>query len=361
MTTLTDPILAPPAPQASAPVATATSAVPPVGVTSAPAPRRSAVRRALGAVSRPLRNKAWEVSVYLRYGRPETLLVYGHGFGDHLLCTPLFHELRKRGAKGLWMMSDHRDLFRGNPNVDSVVPMDWRYPDLAQRIGGRSIMPNYSEIDAAADRSVPPDRHIITKMCQHLGITGKVELRPYLYLTEREKAAGRFTTNQIAVQSSILSASMPIRNKEWMPERFAAVVEALSPEYSFVQIGAKSDPALPGVIDMRGKTTVRQTAAILSQSRVFVGLVGFLMHLARAVDCRGVIVYGGREAPWQSGYSCNENIFTQLACSPCWLWSKCDHGRRCMDEIGPQQVIEAVDRQIASVGEPLTVDVDDVG
>jgi ADP-heptose:LPS heptosyltransferase len=360
MTTLTDTVQAP----GAAPVAPAVTPVIPLVAAPAAAPaapRRNIVRRALGAATRPVRNKLWEYSVFARHGRPETLLVYGHGFGDHLLCTPLFHELRKRKQTGLWMMSDHKDLFRGNPSVDAVVPMDWRYPELAKRVGGRSVMPNYAEIDAEADRSMPPDRHIISKMCQHLDLTGKVELRPYIYLTEREKAAGRFTTNQIAVQSSILSASMPIRNKEWIPERFAAVVEALSPEYSFVQIGSKHDPALPGVIDMRGKTSVRQTAAILSQSMCFVGLVGFLMHLARAVDCRAVIVYGGREAPWQSGYSCNENVFTDMACSPCWLWSKCDHGRRCMTAIEPRQVVDAVERQLAAVGEPLVVDVDDLG
>ncbi len=360
MTTLSDPVQAP-----AKPVTVTVSAAPVAAVAAVAKQRgvdqRNVLRRMLGGATRPMRQKLWERSVFMRYGRPQTLLVYGYGFGDHLLCTPLFHELRKRDQHGLWMMSNHKDLFRGNPSVDAVVPMDWRYPALAQKIGGRSVMPNYAEIDAKADKSTPPDRHIIAKMCQHLGMTGKVELRPYMYLTQGEKAAGRYTTNQIAVQSSIMSASMPIRNKEWYPERMSAVVEALSPDYSFIQLGSKDDPALPGVIDMRGKTTVRQTAAIMSQSMVFLGLVGFLMHLARAVDCRAVIVYGGREAPWQSGYSCNENIFTEMACAPCWLWSKCDLGHQCMKEIEPQQVVEAVDRQIAVYGDPLAVDVDELG
>jgi ADP-heptose:LPS heptosyltransferase len=96
----------------------------------------------------------------------------------------------------------------------------------------------------------------------------------------------------------------------------------------------------------------------MSQSLTFVGLVGFLMHLARSVDCRSVIVYGGREAPWQSGYSCNENLFTTLSCSPCWLWSKCDHGHRCMKEIEPQRVVTGIQTQVERAGTPLEVDTD---
>jgi ADP-heptose:LPS heptosyltransferase len=323
------------------------------------APPRNLPRRVIGQATRPLRRWIWEQQQMLRAGgRPTTLLVYGNGFGDHLLCTTLFRELRRRGHRGLWMMSNHPELFDGNPDVDAVVPMDYRYPELAQRHGGRSCMPNYAEIIEAEDRSIPPQHHILTCMCKQAAIAGEISLRPYFHLTREERGRGRLAPRQIAIQSTILSASMPIRNKEWLVERFQAVVDALGYAFTFVQVGLESDPQLKGVIDLRGKATVRQTAAVMSQSLVFVGLVGFLMHLARSVDCRSVIVYGGREAPWQSGYSCNENLFTSLPCAPCWLWSKCDFGHRCMKEILPQHVITAVENQVDRCGSPLAVDTD---
>ncbi len=321
-------------------------------------PERHWARRFAGKATRPVRQWAWEAGHVMRWGRPSLVVAYGDGFGDHLLCTSLFRELRKRGQSGLWMMSGHHALFGGNTDVDAVVPRDWRYPVLAQRWGGKSVMPDYAQIIESEDRSVPPKRHIISCMCERAGISGEVTLRPYMNLTPQEKAGGQLAARQIAIQSSILSATMPIRNKEWKPERFQAVVNTLRYAYTFVQVGSRTDPQLEGVVDMRGKTNVRETAAIISQSLVFVGLVGFLMHLARAVDCRSVIVYGGREAPWQSGYSCNENIFTPLPCSPCWLWSKCDHGHRCMNEIKASRVIESIERQVDSAREPLPVDVD---
>ena len=74
---------------------------------------------------------------------------------------------------------------------------------------------------------------------------------------------------------------------------------------SFIQIGSTADPPLQRVRDLRGATGIREAAAILYHARLYVGTVGFLMHLARAVECPSVIVFGGREAPWQSGYVCN--------------------------------------------------------
>jgi ADP-heptose:LPS heptosyltransferase len=108
-----------------------------------------------------------------------------------------------------------------------------------------------------------------------------------------------------------------------------------------VQLGAASDPPLANVRDLRGRTTIREAAAVLAGSRLFIGMVGFLMHLARAVGTRSVIVYGGREHPSQSGYRVNTNLFTELPCSPCWYWNRCPYDRECMRRITAADVIAA--------------------
>lgn len=146
-------------------------------------------------------------------------------------------------------------------------------------------------------------------------------------------------------------------NKQWYPERFQQVVNALKDRFQFVQLGAAADPLLDHVIDRRGQTGFRETAAILEQCRVFVGNAGFQMHLARAVECRSVIVYGGREAPWQSGYACNVNLYSPVACAPCWRWNTCDHNRMCMDQITAAHVIEAIEQVTTAKPEPLKLDV----
>ena len=162
----------------------------------------------------------------------------------------------------------------------------------------------YVQTVPALDQDEPPDRHIAAIMCRKAGISGDIFIRPYIYLTDAEKRSGRIAKNHIAIQSSARAARFHYSTKEWFADRFQLVVNALKGKYSIVQLGSGGDPPLAGTIDLRGKTSLRQSAAILSQALVFIGLVGGLMHLSRAVDCRSVIVYGGRELPASIGLYC---------------------------------------------------------
>jgi ADP-heptose:LPS heptosyltransferase len=193
--------------------------------------------------------------------------------------------------------------------------------------------------------------------CRLAGITGKVALRPYIFLRPAELAAGRHFDRQIVIQSSGLAANTPMKNKEWYPERFQEVAKLLQGNASLIQLGSRLDPQLIGALDLRDKTSLRQAAAILANSLVFVGQVGFLMHLARAVECRSTIVYGGRETPATTGYIANKNLIGVTPCSPCWEENKCDYDRECMKMIGVEPVVGAAIEQIEKYGSPLETEI----
>lgn len=297
-----------------------------------------------------------------RHGRPDVLInAVGAGIGDDLLCTAIFRELQTRGRKNFWVRSKYPELYEHNDDVNVLVPTLNRYDSVLEQLGTNVICPWYTSYNAAYDRDDPiPAQHLISVMCQRIGITGTIALRPYLTLTPEEAAGGRIAPRQIAIQSSGLDAKHAMRNKNWSIDGYQRVVDALVPHYDVVQIGSTNDPLLEGARDMRGKTSIRGTAAILSQSLAFVGQVGFLMHLARAVDCRSVIVYGGRETPAQSGYPCNENLYSAVHCSPCWLLNRCPYDRMCLEMIAVADVVAAVDRQVERHGAPLACDTDTI-
>ena len=257
--------------------------------------------------------------------RPPLLLYYGVGIGDNLLCTTIAREYARRALPPIWMLSDYPVLFAGNPDIGGVVPDAKLLRSFAKRNIGQVLCPHYASAVPEEDR--------------------EIALRPYYAVPAPAQQSGRRVPNQIAIQSSGLGWPIPV--KEWFPERFQRVVDLLKARYGFVQIGAVSDPLLSGALDLRGQTSVPETAAILAQSRLFVGQVGFLMHLARAVDCPAVIVYGGREHPVQSGYICNRNLFTPLPCSPCWRRNSCPIERECMRQIEPESVARAIESQLA--------------
>lgn len=275
-----------------------------------------------------------------------------------MLCTAVLHELRQRGQERLWMESDLPALFLRNPDLDVVIPYGRRVRRLVQIAGGRTVFPDYAVYDETRDRSVPPDRHIISCMCRHL-LTGPVNLRPYLYLDEEERAAAGFAEGAVVIQSSALAAAIPMANKDWGVQRMQEVARLLARHHRVIQIGAGGDPLLQEAEDRRG-LPLRGSAAVLSRAACFVGMVGFGMHLARAVECRAVIVFGGREAPWQSGYTANENLYSEVECAPCWQWNRCDHERKCLTAIQPVDVVDAVARQLERAGLPLPVATDTI-
>ena len=290
----------------------------------------------------------WSGGVALKAGGlPDIGLFFNGGLGDDILCTAVARELKKRGTRRIWQLTRHPELFAGNADV-LPVPVDFRLRRLCAMFGVPCPELEYPH---------PPPAHLITTLCKEVGITGEIELRPYVHLTGSEKQAGRVTARPaVAIQTSSMSARFPMRNKQWPLERFQVVADALKGDFDIIQLGSPTDPLLEGALDLRGTTSVRESAAILASSKVFIGLVSGLMHLARAVDCRAVIIYGGREHPAQSGYTANENLYWDGPCAPCWQRDDCDYDRVCMKEMRSDMVLASAHRQLERHGLPLEVE-----
>lgn len=296
------------------------------------------------------------VRLVRRYGLPHILLYFYGGIGDQLLCSAVARELQRRRPQRLWFFTQAPELFADNPDFAAVLPLEPApAPDTPggqralqfdlslvpwARLSGATVHRTFYQgyVDGE-DRDMPLVEPCIAALCRRVGLTGEITLRPYLGGEFPRPAPS--TRPRIALQSSCLTARYPIANKQWPVERMAEVAHALVGEADLVQLGSEHDPLLPGVVDRRG-CGLLAAARELSACHLFVGLVGFLMHLARAVDCPSVIVYGGREPPEITGYSCNANLAERPPCAPCWQYSRCDHERRCLTAISAAQVIDAV-------------------
>lgn len=295
------------------------------------------------------------MSLAVRLGVPKLMIQFEGGPGDDLLCTAVLRELKRRKYGSVWMMSKYPEIFAGVGDADRVVSTGPEFKQFACA-WQRWLPLEYAEYEPAKDRSTPPVRHIIAELCKRAGMKGRIELRPYFFLTEDERKSAAWAQGHIGIQSSGRAGRSPMQNKQWYPERFQEVIDRLKDNFKFVQLGSSGDPPLTGVVDLRGKTNIRETAAVLANACLFVGNVGFLMHLARAVECPSVILFGGREAPWQSGYTCNVNLYSEVPCAPCWQWNWCDFERKCMKQITVQNVLAAIVQQCGKPRHDLPVD-----
>jgi ADP-heptose:LPS heptosyltransferase len=294
----------------------------------------------------------------LKYGPPSHIIAFGESLGDNLLLTVLTANLNERDFKNVWIKSDRVQLFENNPHIKLVLPFNTLLSGTVLKLfGTKTVYPKYTTYNKETDSDQIPEKHIILKMADDLQLQGDIKASPVLNLTPAERTAGEWAKNTIVITTSATAALFPMRNKEWIVERYQQIVDRFKDDYQFIQLGSSTDAPLINVTDMRGKTDVRQSAAILSNAALLLSHVGFMMHLARAVDCRSVIIYGGREKPDQSGYACFENMYSAVECSPCWLHNTCHYDKKCMDLISADMAADAITKQLSLKNEPLSTDI----
>jgi lipopolysaccharide heptosyltransferase II len=141
-------------------------------------------------------------------------------------------------------------------------------------------------------------------------------------------------------------------SRRWGADRFAALANLLAGAgRRVVLVGGPGDReiaaavvrAQPAVLDLCGRTTLAEAAAIMKKARVVVCNDSGLLHLADAVGARIVAIFGpthpeekksltvGNVAVWKG---------EQLDCAPCYrdgAFPDCRH-RRCMELITPQEI-----------------------
>ena len=165
--------------------------------------------------------------------------------------------------------------------------------------------------------------------------------------------------------------------KWWDARRYQEVIDHFRDRLLFVQVGdaEHEHPPLRDVIDLRGKTSLRQLVRLVYHSQGVLCPVTLLMHLAAAVECRPemprnrpcVVVAGGREPPHWEAYPHHQFLHRAGALSCCehgGCWksrvlplgdgdekdlpqNRCvdvaDRLPRCMDLITSADVIRAIE------------------
>ena len=207
------------------------------------------------------------------------------------------------------------------------------------------------------------------------------------WLSQAEEAEGKGARFWIIVSGG----KMDFTAKWWDPERWQAVVDHFKGRIRFVQVGeaGHKHPALRDVLDLRGKTDLRQLVRLVHHADGVLCPVTSLMHLAAAVPWRHsgglrpcVVVAGGREPSHWERYPGHRYLDTigQLPCCDlggCWKSrvvplgdgdakdkSLCERPvlvregvylPACLDRITADDVIRAVGGYLAPVPEKAEV------
>jgi ADP-heptose:LPS heptosyltransferase len=151
--------------------------------------------------------------------------------------------------------------------------------------------------------------------------------------------------------------------KRWPAESFAAVAREVCRSYPhclWLAFGGEGDRALCGdiarlagdrVLNLAGKTSLRELMALLKLCRVVLTNDSGPMHVAAALGTPVVVPFGSTSpeltGPGLPGDARHQLLKSAAPCSPCFR-RECPIDLRCMTGISPERVIEAVCRAIST-------------
>lgn len=296
--------------------------------------------------------------------------------GDVLMLTAAVRDLHlsypgqfKTAVQTRWP-----DLWLNNPHITAIEAMG--KPD-------RTYECAYPLINFSNERPF----HFIHGFMQHLEWRLGVRIKPSafhgdLHLSSNElidHGPLRHLGHDGSFWIIVAGGKRDFTAKWWNPESYQKVVDHFQGKIQFVQCGAADHwhPALNGVINLVGRTSLRDMVRLVYHADGVVCPVTFAMHLAAAVPLRPgqvsracVVVAGGREPAHWEAYPGHQFLHTQgaLECCAkggCWK-SRCQPVGdgdpkdddlciqpvtieehlvipRCMDLISPQRVTDAIE------------------
>ena len=234
----------------------------------------------------------------------ELILAYNRAPGDAVVHTSVVRDLHRhyRGEIKIDVRTPHREVFENNPYLTPLK--------------------HAKKIELSVQPWIKTGKHglhFLTALHKSLenqtGLECPVyEPKPDLHLTEAEKRP----TVEGPYWVVLAGGKANVTIKHWPWARYQAVASGLVERgFRVVQAGAKAPghahAALEGVVDLVGRTNLRQLFSLIYNAEGVVCSVTAAMHIAAAFDKRCVVIAGGREEPWWEWYGGYPDAFGTVA------------------------------------------------
>jgi ADP-heptose:LPS heptosyltransferase len=304
--------------------------------------------------------------------------------GDVVMLTAAVRDLHRCYPNQFLtdVRTDCPELWKNNPYLTPLAIDD---PEV------RVLECHYPLIHSSNQRPV----HFVHGFVEYLNAQLGLRITPTrlsgdIHLSEEERNRPSPVAERLGADAPywiiVAGGKFDFTIKWWLFRRWQAVVDHFRDQLLFVQVGEKHHyhPALKGVLDLRGETSLRDLIRLVYHAQGVLCPVTLAMHLAAAVESKPggpptrpcVVVAGGREPPSWEAYPGHQFIHTigQLPCCAqggCWRSRSVPLGDgdqkdqpqhlcvdvvnnlpRCMDLIKPEQVAAAV----SSFSQPLPAD-----
>ena len=323
--------------------------------------------------------------------RLKVALIRLGGIGDSLLLTIMSTAIKKKypDAHTTLFVRDRGgyDIVNNHPSVDRVVIVGNLYwIDFTKSIIAKDFdivcdcryvtkmyyknLTKFGKDQAEADKCFKPYQELydnfprsIHKVCNKHGgseidftletanLQGSVDdLKLHLSRSDFNMLPLIDTEEYITIHNG---ADVSRQTKCWVTSYWIKVVAYLKEKgYKVIQLGGRFEEYVEGAIDMTSKTSLTQASAIISKAKFHIDTEGGLVHIARAVNTRSIVMFAPTPVSF-FGYDCNINIASPVDCIGCWWttdfwWRECpkkyELPAKCMKKLTPKMIEDAIDK-----------------
>lgn len=253
------------------------------------------------------------------------------GYGDEIMSTGLARGFSERGK--LAAFGDGKriiwgpwcpEIFRFNPNIAPLGSEGSTYLEWVPHYKGHRM---YNHLHADGKRWV-----------------WNYSFKPIpgeMYFSDKEEEdSKRAGEGFILIEPNVPWQKSVAVNKDWGFKNYQEVANHLLKDGLNVVQFAHGRDHLAGVRVIHSNG-FRDALALIAKAELVICPEGGLHHGAAAVGTKAVVLFGGFIPPQVTGYDMHINL-TGDAGEACGSLHRCEHCRKAMASITPEQVYEAV-------------------
>ena len=229
-----------------------------------------------------------------------------------------------------------------------------------RRIAG---LPGEGELERRFDASTgryESEARRLGRLIGELGDVNSDELANWsLHLTAAERQAAAAVLGPVAGRPlMVCGPGTKMQSKDWGRENWRDLLARLHtryPEYALALVGAREDAEVSEYaaqgwtgekVDLCGRLTPRETAALLEHADVFLGPDSGPMHLAASVGVACVIAFSAHGLPgvWYPAGQQHQIIYHQTECFGCGLETCVAMEKKCLRSVSVDEMEQGVGR-----------------
>jgi ADP-heptose:LPS heptosyltransferase len=289
-------------------------------------------------------------------------IIYGSGLVHSSIDYPLYTRSPRQLAVLWWKIVRFRPqvvIYLMPRRAQGSLERDNRFFRLC---GARQVvgLPIGDLAESAYDPTTQLWEHEGMRLLRCIASLGKLpfdELASWdLRLTPQEEQKGHDMLTPLAGRRLIACGpATKMQAKDWGHENWRSLLSRLSrefPDFGLILVGAEQDALIADyvgagwrgpVLNLCGKLTPRETAAVVRHTELFLGPDSGPMHLAAAYGVSCAVPFAARQEPgkWYPAGANHRVVYHRVACWKCALETCIEKQKLCLTSITVDEMFAA--------------------